>query len=615
MIIIGAGPCGLVALKELLAGGHDAIILERTSMLGGVFSSSAIYPNLHLTISNWAMAFSDFPDPKRLCYPTGEHYLEYLRAYARHFDLEQRIHYKSEVKSARLMDAGGWKLEVSEEDRPPVTYDADALIVATGANQIPKQLPSGLIGFTGRAIHSNKFDESFRQEVAEKKLRVLVVGGGESGADISADLGDLTPHTTVWLRRPACVGPRYLVKDPEMPQVKANQEADFPGNGFLEAATTNRMSAALNVYMYGFFRRLLWKAPILHHKLNEMCLASTAGAFVMNDQATYVTKNQRMYEAFGEGKIDLVVSPKIAAKGKTCMFTHKDGIQKQRDFDVVVNCTGFQASFPWLKIEHLNPNPRSWFLHCFSEQLGGRLFFVGYARPHQGGIPVMAEILSRYISLLLRGERLLPFNYAELAKQDGISEREHYHLSPHLSTLVDYNAFLESVARRVGCEPRLPAICILAFNLHMLSVLGSSSSFFITLAPTAMHHWFLLWVFTMAFFFLYQDALMIKWWFFPHWSAWYRQRGPGADAEKTQLLLKRVPFLKSTAVTSGFVLLVLWSVPTFYLQRILSFPVFVPYALLKAMGFRFPKSWGSLLRPKIFALHSVEWRFIDLFLP
>lgn len=50
-VIIGAGPYRLVTLKEVMAGGHDAIILERGSVLGVVFSSPAIYPNLHLTIS------------------------------------------------------------------------------------------------------------------------------------------------------------------------------------------------------------------------------------------------------------------------------------------------------------------------------------------------------------------------------------------------------------------------------------------------------------------------------------------------------------------------------------------------------------------------------------
>jgi dimethylaniline monooxygenase (N-oxide forming) len=95
--IIGAGPCGLAALKEMREAGHEAVLYERSSALGGIFASAAVYPSLHLTISNWAMAFSDFPDPKRLCYSSANEYLQYLEEYARHFDLERHICYHSEV--------------------------------------------------------------------------------------------------------------------------------------------------------------------------------------------------------------------------------------------------------------------------------------------------------------------------------------------------------------------------------------------------------------------------------------------------------------------------------------------------------------------------------------
>jgi dimethylaniline monooxygenase (N-oxide forming) len=84
-------------------------------------------------------------------------------------------------------------------------------------------------------------------------MLVLVVGGGESGAAISAGLGDLSPNVIVWLRRASCVGPRYLNAASELQQVEANKMRDFPANGFLEAAITNRMSAGQNVYTYSIF--------------------------------------------------------------------------------------------------------------------------------------------------------------------------------------------------------------------------------------------------------------------------------------------------------------------------------------------------------------------------
>ena len=616
--VIGAGPCGLPALKELLAGGHDVTMFEQSPTIGGVFASSAIYHDLHLTFSNWGMAFSDFPNPQRQCYPSGQEYLQYLKDYVRHFDMEKHIRYNTEVRSAVLGADGLWTLELQVKGKNDLEiFKADGLVVATGAHQVPKGLPPQLTSFKGRVIHSANYTETFRKEVEAKKLRVLLVGGGESGADISADLGELTPHTTVWLRRPNCFGPRFLVKHPEMPQVKASHERDFPVNSFLESATTNRMSAAQNVYFYGFWRRLLWRFPILHRMLSRACLESTATALLMNDQATYVTKNQRLCEAWEDKKIEVLVTPNVSSSSdKTVAFNMPGGSTEQREFDVVLLCTGYSTAYPWLKVDGFNPDPRSWYLHCFPKGLGHCLSFIGYARPHQGGIPPMAEMLSRYVSLVWRGERQLPRDYADRALRNRKTEREYYSISPDLDSLVDWNAFLESVARRVGCESRLPLSCVLAFNAHMFSVLMlllqvAFPSFNVLGAKNAL----LLWTSTLASFFLLHDGLMIKWWFYPHWTVWYRRRGPGADPELFDKVMGRLSIWKRTTITRGFVLLIFWSWWTYYAQWLLSAFVFVPYKLTRVLGIRVPRSWGGFVIPKIYALHDTEWRLSDLFLP
>lgn len=621
VVVIGAGPCGLVAVKEMIAAGHDVRAFERSSRLGGVFSSAASYPNLHLTISNWAMSFSDFPDPRRLCYPSAEAYLRYLEEYARHFELDGHITYHSEVCSAELKTDGHWALKIRRMDARGREVDvlhlqADAIIVATGANQVPKEIPDSLAEFTGQVLHSSEYGQTFKDQVKNGQQRVLVVGGGESGADVSSELGDLSPNVTVWLRRPNCIGPRYLNTASEAGQVEENETCDFPANAFLEAATTNRMSAGQNAYAYGAFRRLLWSTKaVLNPTLSQMCLESTRSARLLNDQATYVTKNQRMCEAVHNRKIEVMVAPAVKAYGLVCDFALSDGTVEQRVFDTIVLCHGFRTEFPWLNTVSFSTNPRDWFLHCFPPALGHCLFFVGYARPHQGGIPCAAEMLSRYIGLLLRGHRSLPEDYASLARDNQRSAREYYFLSPDLHTLVDYNAFMESVARRVGCDPRLPVTCVVAFNVHILAAISMASRWFKVTDSQFYPLDLLLWLGTLTSFLLLEDGLLVKWWFYPHWSVWYRQRGPGADPNHLRAVLDRVNIWRATAITRGFVLLLVWSMLALYVQRLLSGPVFVVHTIFAALGLRFPRRWGALLRPKIFALHDAEWRLSDLFLP
>jgi dimethylaniline monooxygenase (N-oxide forming) len=336
----------------------------------------------------------------------------------------------------------------------------------------------------------------------------------------------------------------------------------------------------------------------------------------MNDQATYVTKNQRMCEAWGEGKIDVVVTPSVSANGKTVVFRMPDGSIQKREFDAIVLCTGYATSYPWLKLDKFDANPRSWYLHCFPARLGHCLFFSGYARPHQGGIPPMAEMQSRYISLVLSEKRKLPINYAARAHRDRITEREYYSISPGLDSLVDWNAFLESIARRVGCESRLPIPCIVVFNLHLFSlVMLMAYALIPEFSLISLKSAALIWFGSFSSFFALYDGLMIKWWFYPHWPVWYRQRGPDSDPKLVSAALNRTNIWRDTKITRGFILLVFWSWWTYYAQRILSVFVIVPHVLSKILGIRFAKAWGGFLVPKIYALHDTEWRFSDLFLP
>ena len=65
--VIGAGLSGITTIKQLVDEGHVVRCFEKSDNLGGVFSNGQIYDDLHLTISNYFMAYSDFiPENERL---------------------------------------------------------------------------------------------------------------------------------------------------------------------------------------------------------------------------------------------------------------------------------------------------------------------------------------------------------------------------------------------------------------------------------------------------------------------------------------------------------------------------------------------------------------------
>jgi len=63
VLVVGTGPSGLAALKEMRESGLEAMAVDVRSTFGGVFApdSGVTFDNLHLTISNVFMSFSDFP--------------------------------------------------------------------------------------------------------------------------------------------------------------------------------------------------------------------------------------------------------------------------------------------------------------------------------------------------------------------------------------------------------------------------------------------------------------------------------------------------------------------------------------------------------------------------
>jgi putative flavoprotein involved in K+ transport len=103
--------------------------------------------------------------------------VRYLERYARHHDLEIRTGF--EVERVIRHD-GGWRLRTSQGE-----MHAHHLVVATGFNREPF-LPDwpGREGFTGDLLHS----AAYRSPSPYRGKDVLVVGTGNSGAEIAVDL-------------------------------------------------------------------------------------------------------------------------------------------------------------------------------------------------------------------------------------------------------------------------------------------------------------------------------------------------------------------------------------------------------------------------------------------
>lgn len=194
IVIVGGGQMGLSLGYYLRRAGADFLILDKEDGPGGAWrhgwqSLRLFSPAGYSSLPGWLM-----PPPDHDGYPTRDDVLDYLSQY--------EVRYQMPVKRpvcVESVERVGAKLElVTDKGR----FAASHVVSATGTwsqPDIPDIPGAGL--FTGSQVHSAQYlrPDDFAGQT------VLIVGGGNSGAQIMAEIGPLaralwvTTHEPVFL--------------------------------------------------------------------------------------------------------------------------------------------------------------------------------------------------------------------------------------------------------------------------------------------------------------------------------------------------------------------------------------------------------------------------------
>ena len=197
-IIIGAGPAGLATAAALRARGLNAAILERSDAVGAVWRRH--YDRLHLHTDRARSALPGLPIPKAYGrYPSRAQVVEYLEHYTARFDLKPV--FNAPVHAVRR-EGRGWRAEAGENSRT-----APIVVVATGWADYP-HAPAwpGMETFRGPILHSSRY----RNPAPFAGKRILVIGYGNSGAEIALDLAEAGIDVVLSVRGPVNIIPREL---------------------------------------------------------------------------------------------------------------------------------------------------------------------------------------------------------------------------------------------------------------------------------------------------------------------------------------------------------------------------------------------------------------------
>jgi putative flavoprotein involved in K+ transport len=180
ILVVGAGASGLSAAACLTRLGRRPVVLHRDARVGASWRGR--YDRLHLHTTRRFSGLPFHPVPRSYGrFVAKDDYARYLEAYADRLGLDVRGGVA--VRAIRpVAEAGAWSLE-TEDGR----WTSRAVIVATGRHRL-KVLPSfaGAETFGGPIVHSADYGSG--QSFSGR--RVLVVGIGNSGAEIAADLAE-----------------------------------------------------------------------------------------------------------------------------------------------------------------------------------------------------------------------------------------------------------------------------------------------------------------------------------------------------------------------------------------------------------------------------------------
>ena len=200
--VIGAGPVGLIAGRELLRRGfRDFTIFEKEAAVGGTWHIHS-YPGLACDVKAHAYTFTGAGNADWSASYVEQPEIEaYLQRCATRFGLDPHLRLNTRIEAARYEADGTWRLVTSDGGEEAF----DVVINAMG-NQHTPVYPDveGREHFRGEAWHSTEWNH----DVDLRGKRIALVGSAAAAVQILPEIAPLAEHVTVFQRSPNWILPR-----------------------------------------------------------------------------------------------------------------------------------------------------------------------------------------------------------------------------------------------------------------------------------------------------------------------------------------------------------------------------------------------------------------------
>uniref|UniRef100_A0A8V5HG01 Flavin-containing monooxygenase n=1 Tax=Melopsittacus undulatus TaxID=13146 RepID=A0A8V5HG01_MELUD len=421
--IIGGGSSGLCAIKACLQESLEPTCFERSWDIGGLWrfeehpeeGRASIYRSVIINTSKEMMCFSDFPVPEDFPnYMHSSKIMEYFRMYAQHFDLLRHIRFRTSVcrvsKRPDFAATGQWEVVTESEGKQEAAI-FDAVLVCTGHHteaHLPLSSFPGINNFKGNYIHSRDYKDT--QDFTDK--RVVVIGIGNSGADLAVEISQTAKQVFLSTRRGAWIFNRV-----------------GPHGYPIDTILTTRT----NAFLKNLLSQSMVSNSVEKHTLMAPC------TFRVLDQ--HPTINDDLPNRIISGRV--LVKPNIQEFTETSVI-FEDGTRE--DIDAVVFATGYVFSFPFLEgCVKVVENQIPLYKFVFPPDLEKpTLAFIGLIQP-LGAIMPISELQCRWATRIFKGKQ----------DKSPLWLRPKYVKSRQHTIQVDYIPYMDELASQVGVKPNL----------------------------------------------------------------------------------------------------------------------------------------------------------------
>ncbi|NWH73385.1 FMO1 monooxygenase, partial [Piaya cayana] len=457
--VVGAGASGLTATKCCLDEGLEPTCFEQSQDIGGLWRYTehieagrpSLYPSVISNTSKEMSAFSDFPYPEDFpVFLPNARLLDYLRHYAKHFSLQEHIRFGTTVISIRkhpnFATTGQWDV-VTEADGKQTSHIFDAIMVCSGnfsEPSLPLHCFPGIELFQGQYFHSRQYKHP---DVFHGK-RVLVVGMGNSGVDIAVEASRVAAKVTISTGRGAWLLSRVsdhgypwdMVFNTRLMNLIRNNLPGILSRSFINYKVNQRF----NHENYGLQPENRYFQPVLN-----------------DDLPSYILTGR------------ITIKPGVKEFRVNSVVFHN--CPEEEPIDIVVFCTGYKVSFPFLEEEvvKVENNHASLYRYVFPTHLHRpTLAILGLIKPFGGTMPV-TEMQAHWVTRVFKGRNLLtpipsPFFFSNTFR---------FGLTYDEVLKIDWLVYMDKIASFIGAKPSVLSLLLTDPQLVLTIFFGPCSPY------------------------------------------------------------------------------------------------------------------------------------------